>query len=1015
MLTFALSRLPHPIVRFWLCLIVLFGLLSGFVSGLTAFAQQPSLGPGPVIYEPNAGFGTTLLRDASSFDVRGSVNAFLPNVGAIDHSSDGSLLFAGHRLSVGSFSVVDLLNQQTLGTIDFPFLGLSECDPNSVAVLPDNSKAYIACGVNGFVEIVNINPTTGELSRATPIFTGNPRSAQFVSGAVWVSNHQRTNLVRIDPINDTAQVIVNTSPFLMDEVAVDPLRPYAYISHFFNNRILIANTITGGISRTLSFAGEPIDLQLSPSGDQLYVTVDNGEGNGQDHIAVVEGLGEAEHVVATIPVGEGASYLSTNDEGTCLFAWDFSNGYRRLDVIDTATNQLSAQPIIAGGGPDGDFVSPGASPQAVYLEPNAEDLNRFRVPEAIGLAQVVVRRSCSAVGTVSVNYATQDPTNGETAALPGVDYTAVSGMLTFAPGEVLKTIEVPILNNDVYGQSSRSFELVLGGVEGAFLGNRFVDTVQIDDDDAIPSGTDLQLSLYGSPDPVDAGAELIYYVSVNNYPTDNSDLVAQSVIVTAQLPTGVAFASVELENNPGGGGGDFFSNAARASAALESDPPTAGQCATPVVGESGSVICNVGDLNSAYQGAYAQITIRVNVLASAANSTLASSAAVTASTFDPFLANNTANATTTVNPAIVNQPPLAVDDSATTPQGSPVTIDPLVNDSDADVDILTLVQVSSPTNGQSAINGSSVIYTPNPGFSGGDSFTYTISDGKGGEATATVSVTVTPVAAETLITIVLDSRPDANQNVRFTGSAPLGRFILDDSTPQDTDRYTSSRTFSVQPGVYVITETVPTNRLLASITCNGNTSADLVNGTATIAIANGETVTCTFVNERPVTIRTRAYEDRNLNGRRNGNDPLLTGWQMAVYRDSSSAIVTSGLTEGNPPTATFSGLLAGTYTVCETLPSGWANSDPGTLTAPYGQPCRSVTLAPAEAVTLLFGNYQQAVSNVLKSPPAVDDAEPSMSVQAESFVDEESTQADELWLAQDPAIRAWIYLPAVSR
>ena len=41
------------------------------------------------------------------------------------------------------------------------------------------------------------------------------------------------------------------------------------------------------------------------------------------------------------------------------------------------------------------------------------------------------------------------------------------------------------------------------------------------------------------------------------------------------------------------------------------------------------------------------------------------------------------------------------------------------------------------------ITSGKVTYTPTAGYSGTDSFTYTVSDGKGGSASASVAVTVT--------------------------------------------------------------------------------------------------------------------------------------------------------------------------------------------------------------------------------------------------------------------------------
>jgi large repetitive protein len=67
----------------------------------------------------------------------------------------------------------------------------------------------------------------------------------------------------------------------------------------------------------------------------------------------------------------------------------------------------------------------------------------------------------------------------------------------------------------------------------------------------------------------------------------------------------------------------------------------------------------------------------------------------------------------------------------------------LSNDSDPDGDPLTITSVSPVTGGGSAsLNGSTISFTP--GASAGiDSFSYTVSDGKGGTDTAIVRVKVT--------------------------------------------------------------------------------------------------------------------------------------------------------------------------------------------------------------------------------------------------------------------------------
>ncbi len=94
-----------------------------------------------------------------------------------------------------------------------------------------------------------------------------------------------------------------------------------------------------------------------------------------------------------------------------------------------------------------------------------------------------------------------------------------------------------------------------------------------------------------------------------------------------------------------------------------------------------------------------------------------------------------------------DRPPVAVADTASTPAGAPVVIAVLANDSDPDGDPLTVASVIQPAHGSAAINANNTVtYSPAAGYSGQDVFGYTISDGRGGTATASVTISVTPPA-----------------------------------------------------------------------------------------------------------------------------------------------------------------------------------------------------------------------------------------------------------------------------
>ncbi len=97
-----------------------------------------------------------------------------------------------------------------------------------------------------------------------------------------------------------------------------------------------------------------------------------------------------------------------------------------------------------------------------------------------------------------------------------------------------------------------------------------------------------------------------------------------------------------------------------------------------------------------------------------------------------------------------NSDPVAVDDSATAQSDIAQVIDVLANDSDPDGDTLVIISCDSVS-----LNGGTVVinpdqtlsYTSASGFTGQDSFSYSISDGQGDPVTATVTVDVSETSS----------------------------------------------------------------------------------------------------------------------------------------------------------------------------------------------------------------------------------------------------------------------------
>jgi len=98
------------------------------------------------------------------------------------------------------------------------------------------------------------------------------------------------------------------------------------------------------------------------------------------------------------------------------------------------------------------------------------------------------------------------------------------------------------------------------------------------------------------------------------------------------------------------------------------------------------------------------------------------------------------------------------------------------------------------------------------------------------------------------------------------------------------------------------------------------------------------------------TVIAHKFNDLNGNGSQDSGEDDLAGWTMTLYEGSScnGTLVASGTTNilGD---VVFDDLVAGTYSVKETLEDGWTNSTPL---------CQQVTIGYCETWVVDFGNFE---------------------------------------------------------
>ena len=291
---------------------------------------------------------------------------------------------------------------------------------------------------------------------------------------------------------------------------------------------------------------------------------------------------------------------------------------------------------------------------------------------------------------------------------------------------------------------------------------------------------------------------------------------------------------------------------------------------------------------------------------------------------DGALNSNVAAVTITVS--ATNDPPLAVSDSFSGNEDTPINGNVLENDTDVEGAALTATLVSDVVNGTLTLNADGTfIYAPGPDYAGSDSFLYRANDGAANSSVALVTITVNPINDAP---VAVNDTASGNEDAVING-AVLGN----DSDPEGTPLSASLVTGTLHGelalqanGTFTYT---PAQNYFGPDAFSYRASDGLVeSNVATV------TITVNAVNDAPIAVNDAfsGNEDTAVTGGVLGNDTDVENASLSAALVSPASHGTVALNADGTfiytPTQDYAGSDSFTYRASD----GESESDAATVT-----------------------------------------------------------------------------------
>ncbi|MEM6691308.1 MAG: Ig-like domain-containing protein, partial [Planctomycetota bacterium] len=519
--------------------------------------------------------------------------------------------------------------------------------------------------------------------------------------------------------------------------------------------------------------------------DQGDITINFIESGGAPDVPVSATYFDAddpnsiEAILAQSVILESPSYDTENEDNTNYFQ---RNSFRGSATRNPSTQAVTALSNVGGFG-DSSFVSPGGIPRLTEIN----DVPQVMQSPFVAFSIPVVLTQAVQDFDISVRPAQNSEGNQISEAVLLFDGTGSDDNVNLDSGQILLDADAtvtlstttaanvaPVANNDDASTNSAlatDQDTQLTFASSILLAN---DTDVDDDASALSIANIAMTSGQGGTVMVD-GANIVYNPPTGFTGTDTftysiqDDDLAESNTATVSITVNVVTGPIEAGNGAVSAPEEGASNNFDLNNLITNGPATTFGLVTDGSNGTAAIDSNTGIL----------VYTPTSSVEGPETDTIVYSA-----TRDGVTDEGTISITITA----VNDAPVAVNDDQTTnsalstPQETALSFAAsilLANDTDVDDDASALsidsIDTASAQGGVVSFDGTDVSYTPPAGFTGTDTFTYTIEDDDNAESnSATVSITVTP--------LVLDDLVAGNGTINAVEDNVGGPFTLDLAT-----------------------------------------------------------------------------------------------------------------------------------------------------------------------------------------------------------------------------------------